>query len=113
MRIESLHIKFPQKKFTSRIYLRMALLSALFTAGFTNMVVAQCNFAQLLHLAQLQHPTVGCTVASITTCVYFSENSSVTGLTIGQMYKIVNSWSTIVTDGFGVYTSNVVTAPLA
>ncbi|MBK8349981.1 MAG: hypothetical protein IPL08_21095 [Saprospiraceae bacterium] len=65
-------------------------------------------------MAQHTAPTVRCTVTSITTCAYFSENSSVTGLTIGQTYKIVNSWSTIVTDGFGVYTSNVGgTAPLA
>lgn len=77
-------------------------------------ISGQCNFSSTTLYGTATAPTTTCSVVSITACAYWSEYSTVSGLTIGNTYQIIDTWSGDSSDGIGIYTSTTLgTTPLA
>ena len=75
----------------------------------------QCNLSGANYQSGTA-PTVSCTSVSATTCAYFSEFTTFTGLVVGQQYEITSSFTPTANGPFSlnVYTSSTVgTAPLS
>ena len=77
-------------------------------------ISGQCNFSSTTLYGTATAPTTTCSVVNITACAYWSEYSTVSGLTIGNTYQIIDTWSGDPSDGIGIYTSTTIgTTPLA